>query len=387
MKKIISLLIAVIFVSSMIFPTSAFEIVDGKVNFTYDEWNEAILCDGYYYVDDGYDVEYTNEAYYDINYMAWNYDYDKVLDGYTVEFNVSFESCQDMKIKVPDSFKLNTSKKKPVYVKYISGSCAFKEFDLNPKNKYMKCVDNVVFSKDGKTLISYAMFDEREKYEIPNGTEIIGKGAIWTCDNIKEITMPDSVKEIKRAAFGAMEHLEKISISPLVEELPEIVFGGDDNLNEVYIPENSKLKKISSSAFEFTAVTELMLPSFDIEISNDAFGWYNESLKKLTLKSYVKPEVKAFYSSKNNTYKLKWDKISNASRYEVYQKLSDGSYKLIKETSKNSISFKNIKSGKRYTFAVKPIAEIKAIEDDEHSEIEYYTIEGTMSEECSFRGK
>ncbi len=387
MKKIISLLIAVIFVLSMTLSSSAFEIVDGEINFTYDEWNDVILGDGYYYVNEGYDVEYTEDSCCNIDYMAWIQYYDKVLEGYSVEFNVSFESCQDMKIKVPDSFKLNTSKKKPVYVKYISGSCAFKEFDLNPKNKYMKCVDNVVFSKDGKTLISYAMFDKRERYEVPNGTEIIGKGALWCCDNIKEITISDSVNKIERAAFGAMEHLEKISISPLVEELSESIFLYSRNLKDVYIPENSKLKKISSSAFEFTAVTELMLPSFDIEISNDAFGWYNESLKKLTLKSYVKPEVKAFYSSKNNTYKLKWDKIPNASRYEVYQKLSDGSYKLIKETSKNSISFKSIKSGKRYTFAVKPIAEIKAIEDDEHSEIEYYTIEGTMSEDCTFRGK
>ena len=57
-----------ILVSSVAVSSSAFEIVDGKVNFTYDEWNEAILCDGYYYVDDGYDVEYTDDAYYDINY-------------------------------------------------------------------------------------------------------------------------------------------------------------------------------------------------------------------------------------------------------------------------------------------------------------------------------
>ncbi len=380
MKKIISLLIAVIFVSSMalsVFAADTEVVTELSLGFT----------DVYYIDENGYDVQDNSEsAIYSFNPYIWHFILSEDKKEYTLKYNEDILTYLDCKVRIPDSCT-GKKKKSKKYVTNIFYSCPIKAFDLNPENKYMKLIDNVVFSKDGKKLMSYAQGDERTLYEIPDGTETICLGALFDCANIKEISMPNSVKEIQENAFWSMDNLNKINISPLVEELSKSIFLYNENLKDVYIPENSKLKKIGDSAFMHTAVAELMLPSFEIEISNTAFGEYAHNLENLSLKSYVKPEVKAFYSRKTNTYKLKWDKIPNASRYEVYQKLSDGSYKLIKETSKNSISFKNIKSGKRYTFAVKPIAEIKAIEDDEHSEIEYYTIEGTMSEDCSFRGK
>lgn len=352
MKKIISFFIAVILVLSMalsVFAEDTEVVTKLSLGFT----------DMYYIDENGYDVQDNSEsAIYSFNPYIWHFILSEDKKEYTLKYNEDILTYLDCKVRIPDSCtgKKKNSKK---YVTNIFYSCPIKAFDLNTENRYMKLIDNVVFSKDGKKLMSYAQGDERTSYIIPDGTEIICEYALWECNNIKEISMPDSVKEIQRDAFGAMEALEKICISP-----------------------DSKLRYIGIHAFWASALNEIILPSFEIEISASAFGSNN-----MKLKSYVKPEVKAFYSRKTNTYKLKWDKIPNASRYEVYQKLSDGSYKLIKETSKNSISFKSIKSGKRYTFAVKPIAEIKAIEDDEHSEIEYYTIEGTMSEDCTFKGK
>lgn len=380
MKKIISLLIAVIFVSSMtlsVFAENMEVVTDLSLGFT----------DVYYIDENGYDVQdNSTEGDYSFYPYIWYFILSDNKKEYTLAYNQDILTYLNCKVRVPDSCAVEKKNSKK-YITAISWSCPIKAFDLNPENKYMKLIDNVVFSKDGKKLMSYAQGDERTFYEIPVGTELIGEYALWGCSNIKEISMPDSVKEIHRNSFGSMKELEKVNISSSVNVLHEGAFWTCDKLKEINIPENSELRTIGEYALECDSLTELTLPSFDIEISNTAFGEYAHNLENLSLKSYVKPEVKAFYSRKTNTYKLKWDKIPNASRYEVYQKLSDGSYKLIKETSKNSISFKNIKSGKRYTFAVKPIAEIKAIEDDEHSEIEYYTIEGTMSEECSFRGK
>ena len=115
---------------------------------------------------------------------------------------------------------------------------------------------------------------------------------------------------------------------------------------------------------------------------------FYELTENLKLKSYVKPEVKALTSQ--GTQKLTWDKIPKATRYEVYQKKSDGSYKLLKETTGTSLKLNNIKSGKKYTFAVKPIAEVRALNTSVYVDQDYdfyYTIEGTMSDDVTVVGK
>ncbi|MDE5859741.1 MAG: leucine-rich repeat domain-containing protein [Oscillospiraceae bacterium] len=357
--------------------------------FTYEEWNSIILGYGYYYADDEYEVKYEKSHTNDIDSTAWIMDYTESIDGYTVMFSSNFRSCQELKIKVPDSFGPENKGYEPIYVKCIKGSCSFKEFDLNPENKYMTLVDNVVFSKDKKTLMSYAQNDERTAYEIPNGTEIIGSSAFHSCNNITEILIPDSVKSIQDGAFWHMESLKEVSIPPLVEELEQSTFLNCKNLEEVNIPENSKLKKIGVAAFKETKISELTLPSFEIEIEKTAFVACNEK-NSITLKSYVKPEVKATYSSKTDTYKLKWEKVTNAARYEVYQKKSDGSYKLVGKTTGDSIKLNGVKAGKKYTFTVKPIAEIEATGDEGQYSFydlpEYYIIEGTMSDDVTFVG-
>ena len=353
----------------------------------------AYLGDPYLeYIEDSYDVKDSGPRpnyYTDIvcdGAPAWRQHLSDDGKEVALEYlNGVVKAFEKSRMKIPDRF---ISERYGTHdVTSILGSCNFRSFDLNPKNKYMKLVDNVVFSKDGKILMSYAQGDERTVYEIPYGTEIIGKNAFDDCSNIAEISIPDSVIELQSGAFASM-NITNITIPYKVEEIPNGCFFACDNLQSVYIPENSKLKRICDGAFQHTAVNELILPSFDIEISNVAFRYNSENVK---LKSYVKPDVKTSYSSSTGTYKLKWDKVSNVSEYEVYQKLSDGSYKLLKTTTKTSIKFNGIKSGKKYTFAIKPIAKIKAVEDRESSKYvsypEYYTIEGTMSDDVTFKAK
>lgn len=295
-------------------------------------------------------------------------------------------------LKIPDKI---TGKRKTRDVGAILESVACHEFDLNPKNKYMSLIDNVIFSKDGKTLMSYAQFDDRKVYEIPDGTKTIAVGAFDKSENLVEIIIPNSVEELSDA-FCWMKALEKINIPPLVEELPDWSFTYCNNLKEVHIPKDSKLKKIGDHVFGDSNIKELTLPSFDIEIGSTAFlgpsghvdTHFYEVTKDLKLKSYVKPEVKVLTSE--GVQKLTWDKISNATKYEVYQKMKDGSYKLLKETTGTSLKLNNVKSDKKYTFAVKPIAKIRGCNTSVYVDKDYklyYTIEGTMSDDVTIEVK
>lgn len=338
-----------------------------------------------YFKDETYNVYYDKDDYAADDCDKWNY-YNKSQSNETVlEFDSTLFCCDDI-VKVPDS--ITTPEKNTRYISSIRYSCAIKEFDLNPENKYMALIDNVIFSKDGKTLMSYARFDEREVYKIPDNTEVISKYALNGCDNIFRIEMPDSVIKLENGAFSQMDSLEKINISPSVEELSD-TFWNCYNLKEVIIPKNSKLKVIDGGVFYHTSIKELIFPDFNIEISDLAFGDDKKYADRVNLKSYVQPDVSA-EKADGNAYRLKWDKISNASYYEVYQKKSDGSYKLLKTVNGNSIKINKLKNGKSYTFAVKAFADIEAKPYDQQDYIvsyqnlpEYYTIEGTMSEDVT----
>lgn len=230
-------------------------------------------------------------------------------------------------------------------------------FIVNPENKYMECVDNVLFTKDRSKLLSYARFDPRTEYTIPEGTEIVLYQSFYYCDNLEKITVPESLTEFDKSAFFCAS-----------------------NLKTLIIPPNSKLEIIGSNALDETNLEEICLPSFDISIDRSAF-----CCTPPTLKSYVQPQI---IKAEN---KLSWESISNTSYYEIYQKLSSGKYKLLKTTKSTSCKFPSLKSGKAYTFAIKPVAIIPAANYNEEEDKGYFpesfTIEGTMSEDIVLTGK
>ena len=91
---------------------------------------------GIYYKDNTYDA-YCSEKYEIDPYNDSWYFYNSEKNG-EITLECKFDYSQGRE-KVPDS--LTDKKYGKRYVTSISGSCGIKEFDLNPKNKYMKLVD------------------------------------------------------------------------------------------------------------------------------------------------------------------------------------------------------------------------------------------------------
>ncbi len=341
----------------------------------YNEENPEV-GDGVY---DGYDLECERLTYVYSggNAVCWQPNQDDNGDWYLEYHSVDLEFVNKT-IKVPDSINGLT-------MCYIVGSSGIKGFDLNPENPYMECIDNVIFSEDKTKLMSYAILDERTDYIIPDGTIIIGDHSFAWGENLKKVTIPDSVKIIEQYAFSGC-NIEQYKLSDNIEVLSQGCFCNNNNLVQINISKKSKLKEIQSAAFGGeTKLEELYLPSFNIKIDKMAFGATYEKTLKTQLKSYVQPKITV---SEN---KISWEKIPKASYYEIYQKLNSGEYKLLKTTKSTSCKFSTLKSGKNYTFAVKPVAVIPAANFDKEKDEGHYpktfTIEGTMSEDFVLTGK
>ena len=70
---------------------------------------------------------------------------------------------------------------------------------VDPENPNYKVIDDVIFTKDGKTLI-YCPANKRGAYEVPEGTEKIVHMAFYY-GGVNSITIPESVTEIEFLAF------------------------------------------------------------------------------------------------------------------------------------------------------------------------------------------
>lgn len=80
---------------------------------------------------------------------------------------------------------------------YDFGVANFKEFVVEDGNKAFKDIDGVLYSKDGKRLVSYPACKEGASYEIPEGVEYIDELAFSSnrgnaTETLKTLTLPDS---------------------------------------------------------------------------------------------------------------------------------------------------------------------------------------------------
>lgn len=253
-------------------------------------------------------------------------------------------------------------------VKGILGSVGTETFDVNPENPYMECVDDVIFSKDKKKLMSYPKLNLRECYIIPEGTEVIGESAFSFTDNLEAIAFPESICEIEPFAFNC------------------------GNVSAVVFNKSSHKLLIDAYAMRFNnrenrnhVLSTITLPSFNVQMHCTSFGCIGDIPR---LKTYEQPTITVM----ENT--LKWEKNSNVTYYEIYQKINDRYIKIGKIKS-NEWTPAKLKHGYEYIFAVKPIAIIAGTnypvgnytyEKGKDIFPETFTIEGTMSADVVVKG-
>lgn len=321
------------------------------------------------------------------DYTWWEYD-DTPYCALTLK---AHRDMYDSVIRIPNIIETPESMRCKSHITVrIAGSISAGEFDLDPDNKYMTCVDNVIFSKDGKTLMSYAARNHRLSYTIPDGTENIVERAFGSSYALREITMPDTVKSVDKNAFEYARYMKIVRLSAGLTEIPEDCFKGCSDLNTVIIPKDSKLKYIGARAFKDTYhLKELYLPDFDVEIERSAFK-YNRYDDNIKLYSYVKTDSLAFEKG----IRISWTPVSNASYYKVYQCVGDSKYELIETTADtvcNISKYLRHTNGSTRTFAVKAFAEIPAANYDSETDKgrypEAFFIEGAMSDTITVTGK
>lgn len=133
----------------------------------------------------------------------------------------------------------------------INNNYALKNFVVAEENPVYKDVDGVLFSKDGKTLVSYPIGATAESYTIPQGTETIAAYAFSQCSTtLKEVIFNEELTFIDDEAFQNCDGLTSVELPDSLKQLGGGVFQESSNLSDITLPEG--MTRIGGRAFDCT---------------------------------------------------------------------------------------------------------------------------------------
>ncbi len=165
--------------------------------------------------------------------------------------------------------------------------------------------------------IADSAFDDSGIYSvsIPEGVEVVGRGAFCGCDSVITISLPSTIKDFT-GAFVRMSNVTRISL-PAVKEVCPTAFVDNYSVEDVYIPEGVerigrdafvsciKLKRVNLPQtlnviergvfYNCKALKEIVIPEHVNEIGDYAF--YNcDSLGRVYCHAMTPPRITAIFN-------------------------------------------------------------------------------------------
>ncbi len=126
----------------------------------------------------------------------------------------------------------------------------------------------------GRRVIAWLPKDGETSCTVPDGIEVIGKGAFASADLSGGITLPDSLRRIEARAFSCAILME-IRLPDRIEVIGDEAFA-DTGLTQITLPEG--LLEIGASAFRSTGIREITIPASVRRLGASPFGQDLESI-------------------------------------------------------------------------------------------------------------
>lgn len=111
-------------------------------------------------------------------------------------------------------------------IDFLSDCKYLTDIAVVPENITYKSVDGNLYSKDGKTLVKYAIGKADNSFVVPNGVNVIGKKAFQGANNLTEIVISEGVTAIRERAFYNCNHFTKVVIPKSMSEIGKDAFTG-----------------------------------------------------------------------------------------------------------------------------------------------------------------
>ena len=212
----------------------------------------------------------------------------------------AFQCCESLKsITLPASLK-------EIGMGAFGYCLSMSSFKVDKNNLYYTAIDDCLYTKDGKTLVQYALGNGTEKVVIADSVTCIGYTSFSGSETIVEIVIPASTILIDRAAFHGCTSLTTVTIGSLEKNnvVPLCKIGDDafydcDALTTVII--GNSVKSIDSSSNGVFASCNA-LSTVKIGDSLEIIGNYTFSSCTSLVNVEISENNKHFKTIDNNIY-------------------------------------------------------------------------------------
>ncbi|MBQ7340080.1 MAG: leucine-rich repeat protein [Clostridia bacterium] len=121
----------------------------------------------------------------------------------------------------------------------FSGCTSLAKIEVDVRNASYKDINGNLYSKDGKTLIQYAIGKTNTSFIIPNNVTSISNSAFEDCTSLTGVYIPNSVTSIGNFAFSGCTSLTSILIPNSVIYMGDYAFSACSSLT-IYCEAESK---------------------------------------------------------------------------------------------------------------------------------------------------
>lgn len=116
------------------------------------------------------------------------------------------------------------------------GSCEkLSTITVTANNTVYKSIDNVLYTKDGRTLMQYAPAKSETSFTIPSSVTSISSRAFAECANLSSIVIPDGVTSVGSYAFNSCDKLASVVIGNGITNIDTYTFNMCYKLQNVTI--------------------------------------------------------------------------------------------------------------------------------------------------------
>jgi hypothetical protein len=141
---------------------------------------------------------------------------------------------------------------------------------VNAENPYLKSVDGVLFSADGKTLYAYPFGKQGESYTVPAGTETIVGFAFQKNPSLKSVKLADETLSLGQYCFNEIPNFTSIDFGTSLQTIGDFCFMNVPLVKEFNFPQS--LKTICQMAIsKNTGLTQIVIPDGVETIGDYAF--------------------------------------------------------------------------------------------------------------------
>lgn len=118
----------------------------------------------------------------------------------------------------------------------FSGCVSLDSISVAEKNEKYASIDGSLYSKDGKTLVQYAVGKTETSFAVPAYVTSIGNYAFLFCSALTQISLSEGVKSIGEGAFHRCDQLTSITLSKRLTSIGDGAFGQCARLESITIP-------------------------------------------------------------------------------------------------------------------------------------------------------